>query len=559
MAEFKSQDEKTKQAFSMIEQGVKDVYSSESFKQYLSCLSKFHSYSLNNTLLILSQKPEASLVAGYRAWQTNFNRHVNKGEKGLMILAPVTTKEDRLMNKHDENGNVILDESGNPIQEMRVVNLTHFKITTVFDISQTSGDPLPSLVHDLTGSSNEVKAIIQTIQSVCTIPIEFKTETEDLSFMTGAKGYYSPRKDKIVINKDLEDLQTAKTLIHEYAHSILHKETDKNQSQREIEAESLAFVICDHFGIDTSEYSFGYIASYANKDYSELKSILVNIQSKAHEMIELIEPVFKENLHMLEKENQYITPVEMEELNHDIVLKIASVMEKYKEVMSDSNITTSDIHETIDQEISNLLTDNKEYRVQDHLYQNNEVYQLVLHSACYDAFMNEEFDPKQSWFMDHSIERRNYEMFEKIANPLLTNSAYYMKYGTPNYMDLNIEIIGDDRLAMAHNYVLNGDVMADPDVEFTVDKKNRMLYPQTYQQDSLQYFERVDGDSARARELNHFMHEWLTNVVDQKYKVQTIYTEDKELSVKENPNAVRSFCKQNGIGMMAPKLKELEK
>lgn len=559
MAEFKSQDEKTKQAFSMIEQGVRDVYSSESFKQYLSCLSKFHSYSLNNTLLILSQKPEASLVAGYRAWQTNFNRHVNKGEKGLMILAPVTTKEDRLMNKHDENGNVILDESGNPVQEMRVVNLTYFKTTTVFDISQTSGDPLPSLVHDLTGSSNEVKAIIQTIQSVCTIPIEFKTETEDLSFMTGAKGYYSPRKDKIVINKDLEDLQTIKTLIHEYAHSILHKETDKNQSQREIEAESLAFVICDHFGIDTSEYSFGYIASYANKDYSELKSILVNIQSKAHEMIELIEPVFKENLHMLEKENQYITPVEMEELNHDIVLKVTFVMEKYKEVMSDSNITTSDIHETIDQEISSLLTDNKEYRVQDHLYQNNEVYQLGLHSACYDAFMNEEFDPKQSWFMDHSIERRNYELFEKIASPLLTNSAYYMKYGTPNYMDLNIEIIGDNRLAMAHNYVLNGDVMADPDVEFTVDKKNRMLYPQTYQQDSLQYFERVDGDSTRARELNHFMHEWLTNVVDQKYKVQTIYTEDKELSVKENLNAVRNFCKQNGIGMMAPKLKELEK
>ena len=559
MAEFKSQDEKTKQAFSMIEQGVRDVYSSESFKQYLSCLSKFHSYSLNNTLLILSQKPEASLVAGYRAWQTNFNRHVNKGEKGLTILAPVTTKEDRLMNKHDENGNVILDESGNPVQEMRVVNLTHFKTTTVFDISQTSGDPLPSLVHDLTGSSNEVKAIIQTIQSICTVPIEFKTETEDLSFMTGAKGYYSPRKDKIVINKDLEDLQTAKTLIHEYAHSILHKETDKNQSQREIEAESLAFVICDHFGIDTSEYSFGYIASYANKDYSELKSILVNIQSKAHEMIELIEPVFKENLHMLEKENQYITPVEMEELNHDIVLKIASMMDKYKEVLSDSNITTSDIHETIDQEISNLLTDNKEYRVQDHLYQNNEVYQLVLHSACCDAFMNEEFDPKQSWFMDHSIERRNYELFEKIANPLLTNSAYYVKFGTPNYMDLNIEIIGDDRLAMAHNYVLNGDVMADPDVEFTVDKQNRMLYPQTYQQDSLQYFERVDGDSTRARELNHFMHEWLTNVVDQKYKVQTIYTEDKELSIKENPNAVRSFCKQNGIGMMAPKLKELEK
>ena len=456
MSNYKSSDEKTKQAFEMIEQGVKDVYSSDSFKRYLSCCSKFHNYSLNNTLLILAQKPDASLVAGYRSWQANFNRHVDKGEKGLMILAPVTYKEDRLINKVDENGNVELDEAGSPIQEQRQVNVTRFKTTTVFDISQTSGDPLPSLIHDLTGSNNEAKAIIQSVQSICTILIEFKTETEDLNLMTGAKGYYSPKEDKIVINKDLEDLQIAKTLIHEYAHSILHKQTDKNQSQREIEAESLAFVICDHFGIDTSEYSFGYIASYANKDYSELKSILVNIQSKAHEMIELIEPVFKENLHMLEKENQYITPVEMEELNHDIVLKIASVMEKYKEIVSDSNITTSDIHETIDQEISNLLTDNKEYRVQDHLYQNNEVYQFALHSACYDAFMNEEFDPKQSWFMDHLIERRNYELFEKIASPLLTNSAYYMKYGTPNYMDLNIEIIGDDRLAMAHNYVLNG-------------------------------------------------------------------------------------------------------
>ena len=188
MTNYKSSDEKTKQAFEMIEQGVKDVYSSDSFKQYLSCLSKFHSYSLNNTLLILAQKPDASLVAGYRAWQTNFNRHVDKGEKGLMILAPVTYKEDRLVNKVDEHGNVELDESGSPIQEQKQVNITRFKTTTVFDISQTSGDPLPSLIHDLTGSNNEIKAMIQAIQSVCTIPIEFKTETEDLTVMTRAKG-----------------------------------------------------------------------------------------------------------------------------------------------------------------------------------------------------------------------------------------------------------------------------------------------------------------------------------------------------------------------------------
>lgn len=176
MSNYKSSDEKTKQAFEMIEQGVKDVYSSDSFKRYLSCCSKFHNYSLNNTLLILAQKPDASLVAGYRSWQANFNRHVDKGEKGLMILAPVTYKEDRLINKVDENGNVELDEAGSPIQEQRQVNVTRFKTTTVFDISQTSGDPLPSLIHDLTGSNNEAKAIIQSVQSICTILIEFKTE-----------------------------------------------------------------------------------------------------------------------------------------------------------------------------------------------------------------------------------------------------------------------------------------------------------------------------------------------------------------------------------------------
>ena len=128
-------------------------------------------------------------------------------EKFLIVKAQIL-KANHGMIYFDENGNVILDESGNPVQEMRVVNLTHFKTTTVFDISQTSGDPLPSLVHDLTGSSNEVKAIIQTIQSVCTISIEFKTETEDLSFMTGAKGYYSPRKDKIVYTFGFSQLST---------------------------------------------------------------------------------------------------------------------------------------------------------------------------------------------------------------------------------------------------------------------------------------------------------------------------------------------------------------
>ena len=445
------QDEKTKAAFERIEQGVKDVYSSENFKQYLSCLSKFHSYSLNNTLLILSQKPEATLVAGYRSWQNNFNRHVNKGEKGLTILAPVVFKEKREMNQLDENGNVVLDASGNTLKEEREVNITYFRTTTVFDISQTSGEPLPTFVHDLTGSSQEVQALIQTIQTICTIPIEFKTETEDLSLLTGAKGYYSPHEEKIVVNKDLEDLQIAKTLIHEYAHSLLHKQTNKTHSQREIEAESLAFVLCDHFGIDTSEYSFGYIAGYADKEFDELKSILLNIQSTAHEMIEKIEPIFKERLQMIELENKYITPVEMEQLNHDILVSMLPILEPYK-AMEGNKI--SDVDYLIDQKLIEFLSSDDKYATQAHLFSNNPNYLSALQSACYNALVNPKFNINQPWFINHSIERRNYELFEDIAKPLLTNDAYYMKFTTPGFMDLNIEIIDENRLAIAHNFEL---------------------------------------------------------------------------------------------------------
>lgn len=237
------------------------------------------------------------------------------------------------------------------------------------------------MIHNLTGSSHESRAIIQSVQSICTIPIEFKIETEDLNLMTGAKGYYSPSKDKIVINKDLEDLQIAKTLIHEYAHSLLHKQTNKDQNQREIEAESLAFVLCDHFGLDTSEYSFGYIASYANKDFDELNSILNNIQSTAHEMIEQLEPVFKEKLHMIEIKNKYITPLEMEQMNHDIVIQVSSLMKQYKDALDDPNVSTSDIHEMVDQQIYDVINSKPEFSDQAFLFGNNHDI-LPIPSNC---------------------------------------------------------------------------------------------------------------------------------------------------------------------------------
>ena len=549
-----TKEEKTKQAFEMIEQGVKDVYSSDNFRKYLSCCSKFHSYSLNNTLLILAQKPDATLVAGYNAWQRNFNRHVDKGEKGLIILAPVKNKITQLMDKSDEDGNPVLDENGDPIKEERVINQLRFTTTTVFDISQTSGEPLPSLIHNLTGSSDEILAFIDSVKNICTIPIDYHSPSKDAVLAGGAKGYYSIAEDRIVLNMELEDMQIAKTLIHEYSHSILHKTTDKDSDQREIEAESLAFVLCDHFGIDTSDYSFGYIASYAAQDEAKLKTILSNIQSTAHEMIDKLEPLFAQNLKKQTMVHEYITPVEMDKMANGIVINVVNEL-KANDI---PGLDDSLIYQNIESSIYSYFDANKEaMKIQEHLYNNHTDFKRDLKQAIYKALNNPSYNPETDHpFIDDSIERRNYEQFEAIAAPLLSGDACYIKYGTPHFMDLNVEIIDDNRYAMSHNYVLNGDLMADPDVEFTVDKDNRLLYPESYQQDNLQFYQRVDKDPVAAHQLNEFMDEWLNNIQENQYKVKAVYTEEQ---VIENANDIRKFCKENNLANMAPKVKEKER
>lgn len=549
-----TKEEKTKQAFEMIEQGVKDVYSSDNFRKYLSCCSKFHSYSLNNTLLILAQKPDATLVAGYNAWQRNFNRHVDKGERGLIILAPVTSKITQLMDKSDEDGNPVLDENGDPIKEERVINQLRFTTTTVFDISQTSGEPLPSLIHNLTGSSDEILAFIDSVKDICTIPIDYHSPSKDAVLAGGAKGYYSIAEDRIVLNMELEDMQIAKTLIHEYSHSILHKTTDKDSDQREIEAESLAFVLCDHFGIDTSDYSFGYIASYAAQDEAKLKTILSNIQSTAHEMIDKLEPLFAQNMKKRTMVHEYITPVEMNELANDIVINVVNELKANDNPGLDDSL----IYQNIERSIYSYFDTNKEaMKIQEHLYNNHADFKRDLKQAIYNALNNPSYNPETGHpFIDDSIERRNYEQFEAIAAPLLSGDACYIKYGTPHFMDLNVEIIDDNRYAMSHNYELNGDLMADPDVEFTVDKDNRLLYPESYQQDNLQFYQRVDKDPVAAHQLNEFMDEWLNNIQENQYKVKAVYTEEQ---VIENANDIRRFCKENNLANMAPKVKEKER
>lgn len=286
-----------------LEEGVKALFDSEKYMNYLKVMSKFHNYSFNNSLLIAMQMPQASLVAGYSKWKTTFHRQVEKGQKAIKIIAPSPYKIDKIQDKIDPDTNrPMLDSSGNTIKEKVKVVIPAYKVTNVFDVSQTSGEPIPSLVNELSGDVEEYNKFIEAIKKTSTVPIKFA------EIDTSAKGYYNIEDKCIVIKDNMSEVQTAKTLIHEIAHSILHekdngieKEADRNT--KEVQAESVAYATCQHFNIDTTDYSFGYIAGWSSgKDVEELRNSMNVIRQTASDLINGIE----KNLSMLmEKENDY--------------------------------------------------------------------------------------------------------------------------------------------------------------------------------------------------------------------------------------------------------------
>lgn len=286
-----------------LEDGVKALFDSEKYMNYLKVMSKFHNYSFNNSLLIAMQMPQASLVAGYSKWKNTFHRQVEKGQKAIKIIAPSPYKIDKIQDKIDPDTNrPMLDSSGNTIKEKVKVVIPAYKVTNVFDVSQTSGEPIPSLVNELSGDVEEYNKFIEAIKKISTVPIKFA------EIDTSAKGYYNIEDKCIVIKDNMSEVQTAKTLIHEIAHSILHekdtgieKEADRNT--KEVQAESVAYATCQHFNIDTTDYSFGYIAGWSSgKEVEELRNSMNVIRQTASDLINGIE----KNLSMLmEKENDY--------------------------------------------------------------------------------------------------------------------------------------------------------------------------------------------------------------------------------------------------------------
>ena len=288
--------EKLKEITDRLEQGITELFDSERYKEYLRVMSKFHNYSFNNTLLIAIQKPDASLVAGFSSWKNNFGRNVMKGQKGIKIIAPSPYKVKQEMKKIDPHTQQpIIGKDGKPVTEEKEITIPAYKVVSVFDVSQTEGKELPDIaVDELTGDVDRYKDFFAALEKTSPVPIGFE------KIEGGAHGYYHLEDKRIAINEGMSELQTLKTAIHEIAHAKLHDidlnaPTEEQQPRvdrrtREVEAESVAYTVCQHYGLDTSDYSFGYVAGWSSgRELSELKSSLETIRSAAAEIINSID------------------------------------------------------------------------------------------------------------------------------------------------------------------------------------------------------------------------------------------------------------------------------
>ena len=293
--------EKLKEITDRLEQGITELFESERYREYLRVMSKFHNYSINNTLLIAMQKPDASLVAGFSAWKNNFERNVMRGQKGIKIIAPSPYKVKQEMKKIDPHTQQpIIGKDGKPVTEEKEITIPAYKVVSVFDVSQTEGKELPDIaVDELTGDVERYRDFFAALEKTSPVPIGFE------QIPGSSHGYYHLEDKRIAIQEGMSELQTLKTAIHEIAHAKLHDidlNAPENEQQprvdrrtREVEAESVAYTVCQHYGLDTSDYSFGYVAGWSSgRELSELKSSLETIRSAAAEIINSIDETLAE-------------------------------------------------------------------------------------------------------------------------------------------------------------------------------------------------------------------------------------------------------------------------
>ena len=305
MADKPTNRERLQQITAGIEQGIKELFESEKYMRYLSVMSRFHRYSVNNTMLIYMQKPDATLVAGYNKWKNQFERHVKRGEHGITIIAPTPFKKKIEEQKLDPDTKApILDAEGKAVMEEREVEISMFRPVKVFDVSQTDGKPLPELASTLSGSVQNYEAFMEALRRSAPVPLSVEPMAANMD------GYFSPDQQRIAIRAGMSEVQTVSAAVHEIAHSKLHnyakaqeeaaragdKEPPKKKDRNteEVEAESISYAVCQYYGIQTGENSFGYIANWSQgKELPELRASLETINKAAGELIADIDRHYK--------------------------------------------------------------------------------------------------------------------------------------------------------------------------------------------------------------------------------------------------------------------------
>ena len=305
MADKPTNRERLQQITAGIEQGIKELFESEKYMRYLSVMSRFHRYSVNNTMLIYMQKPDATLVAGYNKWKNQFERHVKKGEHGITIIAPTQFKKKIEEQKLDPDTKApILDAEGKAVMEEREVEIPMFRPVKVFDVSQTDGKPLPELASSLSGNVQNYEAFMEALRRSAPVPLSVEPMAANMD------GYFSPDQQRISIRAGMSEVQTVSAAVHEIAHSKLHnyakaqeeaaragdKEPPKKKDRNteEVEAESISYAVCQYYGIQTGENSFGYIANWSQgKELPELRASLETINKAAGELIADIDRHYK--------------------------------------------------------------------------------------------------------------------------------------------------------------------------------------------------------------------------------------------------------------------------
>ena len=495
-----------KEITAKLKDGIQALFESDRYANYLKTMSKFHNYSTNNTLLIHMQRPGATAVAGFRAWQTKFERNVKKGEKAIKIFAPTPFVIREEKEKLDpDTRQPVLDENGAPIIEVNEKRLARFKVASVFDVSQTDGKPLPTLAQDLSGNVEQYEAFMDALRAVSPLPIVAEALPDD----TDGRCIFG---DRIAIREGMSQIQTVSAAIHEMTHAKLHDRSlivgdddepvaRKDRRTEEVEAESISYAVCQHFGIETGDNSFGYVATWSKgKDLKELNASLDTIRRTSSELIDDIDGKFQE----LVKER--------------------------------------DINLAIVEEQSAVVTDTAE----PDLKPNQHIEEI---DGVEFVFTTANVPPQKENTV--TVEQSNYQKFAELFPQVVTREYSYLRLEADGGMEpLSLEWIGDDQLSVMHTYTLNGDLCYDPMIVFRIDNDNKTMTAIEFEQSLPPLYQTitengdgisVDGNGNQKtikgleRSINEFTSKWFDNISEQGYmpvRGNKVIGEDEEVRIE---------------------------